>query len=178
MLESIFLSLFMKEKISHRIFVFEGKRDLEKRFAGKIQNYGGIKGENYYYLILIDQDGADCKKLKEKYEKLIKEKIKREISVLIRIACHELESFYLGDLDAVENALRIKIPGKQDSKKYREPDQIEKPSDFLKKITKSEYMKSVEQSKKIGSLLKLDGSNKSKSFNALIKGIKDTVIFN
>ena len=45
---------------------------------------------------------------------------------LIRIACHELEAWYLGDLAAVEQGLELKKLGKlQNQRKYRNPDNID-----------------------------------------------------
>ena len=45
---------------------------------------------------------------------------------LIRIACRELESFYLADLQAVEQALGLSgIASQQQTRRYREPDRLQ-----------------------------------------------------
>ena len=95
-------------------------------------------------------------------------KNKSSSNLVIRIACHELESWYFGDLTAVEKALKreglIKYKVK---KKYRDPDNIQNPSKELEKITKGDYQKNL-GSKAIGSLDK----NTSPSFQSFVKGIQ------
>ena len=87
----------------------------------------------------------------------------------MRIACHELESFYLGDLEAVKTAYGIPVPS-QNARKFRTPDNLANAAEELKKITKMKYQK-LEGSRLIARHLKLDGSSSSTSFNALLSGI-------
>lgn len=55
------------------------------------------------FLVMRDQDRADCRDVKARLQDLVRATGKQD-KTLIRIACHELESFYLGDLEAVEKA--------------------------------------------------------------------------
>ena len=91
---------------------------------------------------------------------------------LIRIVCHELESWFLGDLAAVEQGLNIR-PGKlsklQNNKKYRNPDNIAAAKQESKKIT-STYQQ-ISSSKEIAKHLNIN-NNKSHSFNVFIQGLK------
>ena len=48
-----------------------------------------------------DKDSGDCRSIKRKMAQKVQNSGKMD-KTLIRIACHELESFYLGDLSAVE----------------------------------------------------------------------------
>jgi len=90
---------------------------------------------------------------------------------LVRIACHELESFYFGDLDAVEKGLGItNIVRYKNKAKYRDPDSIINPSYELEKLTNGSYQH-VMGSRSIAPHLSLD-KNTSHSFNALISGIR------
>ena len=76
---------------------------------------------------------------------------------LIRIACHELESRYLADLNAVERGLAIsgcRISGKR---KYRNPGEIPKPSIELERLTSRVYQK-IFGSGAIGAYLNIDNS--------------------
>ena len=88
---------------------------------------------------------------------------------LIRITCRELEAFYMGDIDAVRQAFP-RYTASSTAKKFRNPDGIGAPAEELRKITNGEYQK-IGGSRKISPLLKLDGSNRSQSFNTLIRGI-------
>ncbi len=94
---------------------------------------------------------------------------------MIRIACHELESFYLGDLQAVEQGLKINhLARQQQNKKYRSPDRLANATEELDKLSLNNYQK-VQASRDIAPFLKFDGSNRSHSFNVLISGIKNLI---
>jgi hypothetical protein len=53
-----------------------------------------------FFVVLRDQDSGDCLEIKERLMALCGRAGKED--ALVRIACRELESFYLGDLKAVE----------------------------------------------------------------------------
>ena len=90
---------------------------------------------------------------------------------LIRIACHELESFYLGDLQAVEQGLKISgIATLQKKAKYRAPDSLANAADELRHLTKEQYQK-IDGSRSISPYLQLD-KNQSASFGFLLSGIR------
>lgn len=168
---------YMLEKIIPRILpntpdikfiVFEGKQDLEKQLVLKLKHW---LTPDTKFLIIRDQDSGDCLKIKQNLLLKIKEAGKLDVS-LVRIACHELESFYLGDLQAVEQGLKMSgVSRKQRQSKYRIPDNLGNASEELEKITKYKYQK-IAGSKAIAPFLKLDGTNKSRSFNVLVDGIR------
>ena len=58
------------------------------------------------FLVMLDQDFEDCLKLKNELREKIDLAGKSDMT-LIRIACRELESFFFGDLAAVETALNV-----------------------------------------------------------------------
>ncbi len=150
-----------------RYIVFEGKQDMHKQLVRKLRHW---QEDNSYFIVMRDQDRGDCKKIKNDLFVLCKEAGRN--TALIRIVCHELESFYLGDLDAVEAGLGVKNIASQKSRaKFRNPDNLVNAADELKKITQNKYQK-LSGSRSIGTKLLLDGENKSTSFRVLISGIK------
>ena len=91
----------------------------------------------------------------------------------IRIACHELENFYLGDLVAVAKGLSCSSVARLASKSiYRQPDLIANAPDQLKRITGNAYQK-CSGSRAIAPYLDLSGGNRSNSFNALLSAIRE-----
>ena len=87
-----------------------------------------------------DQDSGDCKEIKENLANICEEAGRK--GVLIRIACHELESFYLGDLAAVEKGLDLKgLERKKEQRKFRDPDLLANPSEEMFKLTNNIYDK-------------------------------------
>ena len=166
----IIVPKIIPETVTPFYFSFEGKQDLEKNIAKKMKNW---LLPNTAFIIMRDKDSEDCLKLKERLVNLCLESGKAKESFLVRIACPELESFYLGDIDAVKNAgFRGTIPSKRKGK-FNTPDLLN-GFDELHSLTNGTYQK-VQGSKAIAPFLSLDGSNKSTSFNMLISGIRKII---
>ena len=127
------------------------------------------------FIVMRDQDSKpDCKAIKAELLQKCDDAGKLKQS-LVRIACKELESFYLADLAAVESALSLTGLAKHQNKAiYRNPDNCQNPSKELAKLTKGNYQK-VSHSREIG--LKADIFNvRSSSFTNLISGIKKSEV--
>ena len=154
------------DNVAYQILPFEGKSDLEKKLCRRLR---GWRKPVTRFVIIRDQDSGDCRMIKEKLLQLCQEAGKSDC--LVRIACHELESFYLGDLAAVEAGLSLNgLSQRQRQKKYRAPDSVASPSQELIRITGKRYQK-VAGSRAISRHLDLE-NNKSHSFNVLIEGIR------
>jgi hypothetical protein len=160
------LPRLLPDNIQCYYIVFDGKQDLEKQLARKLR--GWQKPESAF-LVIRDQDASDCRVVKSQLLSLCHEAGKPE--TLVRIACHELENFYFGDLAAVEVGLEITNVARHRKKsKYRIADSVENPSEELEKLTKGVYQK-LSGSRSIGPVLSLE-NNTSHSFNVLISGIR------
>ena len=91
---------------------------------------------------------------------------------MIRIPCHELESWFLGDLQAVEKGLAIKsgkLSKLQQKQKYRNPDNLASPKQELKKIAL--LYQPISGSRAISPHLNL-ANNTSISFQIFLAGVK------
>jgi hypothetical protein len=166
MLEGI-LPRLLPEQIEARFIIFEGKQDLHKQLVRRLRFW---QKPDSYFVVIRDQDHADCRQVKQALVALCQQADRA--NSLVRIACHELESFYLGDLAAVEIGLELKgLAKRQTIKKFRTPDKLENAAEELEKITQHSYQK-LSGSKRISPHLKLDGSNTSKSFAMLVCGIQ------
>lgn len=162
------LPRLLPDGIGHRVIPFEGKQDMEKRMGLRIRSY---QNPNVRFIVLRDQDShADCVALKQSLQARC-QGTGREAHCLVRIACTELETFYLADLAAVAQALEM--PGlvkHQENRKFRSPDQLGSPSQELKALTKNRYEKRV-GSRAIGQHLALE-NNRSPSFRHFVAGIR------
>ncbi|QDD64037.1 DUF4276 family protein [Herbaspirillum seropedicae] len=167
MLETL-LPRVLHPHVHHRLIPFEGKQDLEKQLERKLRGY---LNPDARFLVMRDQDShADCKALKVGLLARCEAAGKGKVS-LVRIACRELESFYLADLAAVESALNIQDLSKhQETAKYRDPDRLGSPSAELGELTRGRYQK-VGGSRMLGSRLNLENA-RSPSFANLIRGIR------
>lgn len=166
MLEGL-LPKLLPAGIVSRFVVFEGKQDLEKQLVRKIRAYSNPDAR---FIVMRDQDASpDCKAVKAKLTELCRQAGKP--AALVRIACRELESFYLGDLAAVEQGLEITgLVRQQQNRLFREPDQLGSPSRELKALSKGLYQK-VGGSRAIGPHLDPENS-RSVSFHNLVTGIR------
>ena len=167
MLEGILPRLFPSGGLVFRYMVFEGKQDLEKQLPRKLKGY---RNQNARFLVLRDQDSnPNCADVKKRLRALCDHAGKPD--ALVRIACRELESFYMADLAAVELGLGLHgLVQLQSTRKFRSPDYLGSPSKELSTLTKGKYQK-VGGSRSIGVHLQLDNC-RSDSFRNLVAGIK------
>ena len=167
MLEGL-LPRILDAQIRTRFIPFEGKQDLEKQLVKRIRGY---QNPHARFIVLRDQDRQpDCRVLKQSLLDKCRESGKIE-STLVRLACRELETFYLADLAAVESGLNLTGLQKQQKKqKFRQPDFLGSPSVELVKLTKNAYQK-ISGSRKIGKFLDPENT-RSPSFHNLLRGIQ------
>lgn len=163
------LPRMLPDIIAVRYVVFEGKQDLEKNIVRRLR---GWRAPNTVFVVLRDQDAGACLAVKQELVGKCREAGKPD--AVVRIACRELESWYFGDLTAVESGLGIANLARYGNRRqYRTPDEIHSPAVELFKITRNVYQK-VSGSRAIGPQLSLD-RNKSHSFRVFIEGVQGAV---
>lgn len=170
LLEGLLPRFLPMDRIALRYVVFEGKQDLEKQLVRRMRHW---RTPDTHFIVLRDQDSADCEDVKRRLVELCLEANRPE--TLVRVACREIESWYLGDLAAVEKGLSV--PGlarRQLSRKFRNPDRLGGPSHELRRLTSGVYQK-ISGSRAIAPHLALDGSNRSESFQRFITSVRRVV---
>lgn len=154
------------ETVTMRYIVFEGKQDLERNIGRRIRFW---RAPNTAFIVLRDQDSGDCRLLKRRLISICREAGRGD--TVVRIACQELESWYFGDLRAVEEGLKIgNLQRYGRSRKYRNADEIGSPARELDKITGGRYQK-IDGSRAIGPLLSIS-TNRSRSFQVFVEGVR------
>ena len=149
-----------------RYLVFRGKQDMERNLVRRLR---GWQMPDSIFIVMRDQDSADCHYVKSGLVEKCRESGKS--GWIVRIACREMESFFLGDLAAVEQGLGLeKLREKQLSRKFRNPDKLANPATELMRLTGQRYDK-LSGSRAIAPYLDLS-QNKSHSFNVLVSGIR------
>jgi hypothetical protein len=165
MLEGL-LPRFLPGDVFPRYIVFEGKSDLEKQLERKLK---GWLVPDSLFVVLRDQDAGECAVIKKRLVE--KCRLANKPATLVRIACRELESWYLGDLNAVERALQVRNLGRQQAtRKYQAPDRLGQPDEELIRLTNGRYQK-IAGSRDIGPHLALHG-NLSRSFQVFMTGLQ------
>lgn len=169
MLDILLPKILDSQQITYRLHPHNGKTDLERSIPRKARVFGRIP--NCYLVIVRDQDAADCKLVKTALVELCCKN--HAPSFLVRIACRELESWLLGDLEAVEQAYPKSKAARQARKaKFRNPDALGNPAQELGKLTKK--MGKINRTAAIASYMELE-RNRSHSFQVFVKGLRDFV---
>lgn len=154
-----------REHRDWRCIPHEGKSDLEKSIPRKLR---GWRTQGTRFVVLRDQDSADCHSVKLRIRTLCVDAGKPD--TLIRIPCHELESWFLGDLGAVAIAFdRPDLARLQTKKKYRNPDHLSNASSEIHELTG--VRGKVNRARLIASKMNIN-INKSHSFNVFLSGLR------
>ncbi|MCP4214809.1 MAG: DUF4276 family protein [bacterium] len=147
----------------------QGKSDLQKSIPRKMKAFSGYH-EPVILVILHDQDSNDCIELKKKLTELCKSS--GSCSFLIRIVCRELESWYLGDMQAIESVYpSFKAKKYINKAKFRNPDRCNAADELTKILPKFSIKNKVKASKSIPQHFDIAG-NRSVSFNHFVSGLK------
>lgn len=146
----------------------QGKSDLERSFPKKIGAWGSPTLPRF--IVMRDNDGADC--TQRKFALLKRVPQQRLHLVKIRLVMQELESWYLGDPEALVKAGLIdrrKADDFNGRAKYRNPDSIiHAKEEFTRNI---EERGQIELARLIGPHLS-PKSNRSGSFKTFVKALK------
>jgi len=169
-----FLNIFLLRtfpNINPIIIAHEGKQNLEKSIPKKIGGWKNNDETKFQFIIIRDKDSGNCIEIKEHLLELSRQ-AGRDDSVVI-IAVHELESWFLGDLAAIETAYQINnLSKKQNTKKFRNPDHLANPSYELFKITK--HSAKISRARKISHAMNLT-QNASESFNHFVRKMNEII---
>ncbi|HAR19661.1 MAG TPA: hypothetical protein DCR46_03315 [Cytophagales bacterium] len=112
-------------KLNENVFIrsFEGKSHLKKALPTKAKVYKNFH-EPVKLVVIHDQDSSDCKTLKDSLTALISST--NFTNYKIRIVCKELENWYFGDINALEEVIPgLSSKNLKNKAKFRNP---EKPN--------------------------------------------------
>lgn len=158
------LPQILPEGVFHLCIPHEGKQDLEKSIPHKLR---GWNQPNTWFVVVRDKDQSDCYAVKDRLKYLCAQA--GQPSTLVRIAVHELESWFLGDLQAVGSAFENeKLPQYQSRAKFRNPDALANAAEELRSLV-PEYQK-LKGARAIAPHMDVNG-NQSLSFQHLVSGI-------
>ncbi len=169
-LEGILLRLGF-EPHYFRIKHHQGKEDLIRNLDKVVKKES--KEANFLF-VLVDQDKRNC----YEFKKEIKEKMQScACNYKIRIACYELEAWFLGDMDAIKQcSQKFKPDFFRNKEKYRYIDNIVKPSIEIETIVpdwKQTFLRKDKFAAEIAKHISLESKiNKSHSFNIFLEAIK------
>jgi len=176
MLEEASMSLFLENllprffpEMKFRCIAHNGKNDLQKSIPKKLKAWQDKESK---FIIIRDNDNAEPGSIEKLLENICKNsKNYNNNQTIIHLAYQELESWFLGDLNSLEECYgKLSVNNMQ--KKFRTPDKLDSPSKEIKRIIPS-YQK-LEGSERIGKVLS-KYNNRSDSYNLLISSLDKLV---
>ena len=148
-----------------------GKHNLDRSIRTTLRNWQ-MPGDRF--VIVRDSDNADCIALKQELREYCREG--RREDTLIRIVCQELESWYLGDADALADAFGDeKLRRIKRRPAYLDPDARPSPSKDIERLVPG--FRKIDGARRMAMHLTREG-NRSHSFAVFLDGIasiSDTV---
>lgn len=120
--------------VEFEIRTFRGKHDLLNKLPARLQGYAKWAAHvGRKIVVLVDRDDDDCVTLKKRLEVMavsaglktsVNSSSRADVLVLNRIAVEELEAWFFGDGNAINQAYP-RVPASLDQKAaYRDPDSI------------------------------------------------------
>ena len=164
LLEGLLPRLF--PELSFLCVPHEGKQDLEKSIPRKLKAW---REPGVHFVVVRDQDSADCHQVKDRLVQLCQRTGRRD--VLVRVVCRELEAWYIGEPQAIEQAFPNTRPNalrELGRSRYRNPDTVVQPSDAIAKLI-PEFQKRSGARRMAAFLSR---SNTSHSFQVFIEGVE------
>ncbi len=146
----------------------EGKQDLEKSIPRKLKAW---REPGVRFVVVRDNDNGDCVRTKEKLLGLCREAGRDD--VLVRIACQELEAWYLGDPDALARAFgdeRLAELARRE--RFRNPDAVVAPAQALEELAPA--FQKVSGARLMAEHL-TEAASRSRSFQVFFEGLRRVI---
>lgn len=148
----------------------EGKSHLQKSIPNKIKAFQKFSIP-VKVMIVHDQDSNDCLILKKKLLELSRQG-NEQVPVVVRIACRELENWYLGDFEALEKLYtEVKAVKYSQKSKFRNPDSVFGAQEMT--ALSRNFSKSA-AARALGTIISID-NNRSPSFRQFISGLNKLI---
>jgi hypothetical protein len=144
----------------------EGKSDLDRSVPRKLAAWQ-VPGDRF--VVLRDNDAAACEEVKARLVKLCADSGRPD--TLVRLACQELEAWYLGDLEALAAAYdEPKLCGPAMRKRFVDPDAWQKPSVEVQRVL-PQFQKG-QGARRMGIALRGADESRSRSFQVFVAGVR------
>lgn len=165
-----FLPHIISNEVKVTYLVFEGKQDLEKRMIRTLRAWRQTEAR---FIILRDQDCGDCHSIKADLLARCSQS-ERADRCKVRIACRELEAWFIGDWHSVAKAFdNPKLSKLQNKSIYR--DDLENLSNPVAELRKyiPHYQKR-DGARRIGPYLRKE-NNLSRSFRVFVEAVQNVL---
>jgi len=169
----VFLSAFLDHnggitRPNRKIIPHSGKSDLKRSIPAKLR---ALNDPDTLFVILIDQDSNDCMELKKEMAAICDRVPNAKYK--IRVVCHELESWYLGDAAAIDAAFNTKLTTHAKNRFFRAPDDVPNPKQVLRRYIKNEGQIYIANKMGVSMTRTSCVNNRSRSFKVFMRLFDD-----
>jgi len=141
----------------------EGKQDLERSVPKKLAAW---REPGARFVVVRDNDNGDCRALKQRLVGLCTARA----DTIVRIACQEVEAWYLGDPIALAQAFEDrKLAEAGRRARFRDPDTVPRPAKALEELVPT--FQKVSGARRLAAHLD-PARNRSASFSAFIDAVR------
>lgn len=151
--------------LEFRCIHHEGKQDLDRSIPKKLRAW---REPGVRFVILRDNDGGDCRSLKARLVSMCNEAGRSDS--LVRLACQELEAWYLGDPEGLADAFDdgdLRFIGRK--ARFRDPDALMHPARELAELAPG--FQKISGARAMATRL-VESRNTSVSFRAFVRGVR------
>jgi hypothetical protein len=163
-----------------KIHNFQNKDRLLKRLPDRMQGYSKFLPDDWRIVIIVDQDRDNCQELKNKLCDASRVVTQQKGNVVLhRIAVEELESWFLGDVQAIRVEYEKIPPSLSQTAKFRNPDNItggtwEQLDRILKKYGYHTGLQKIDFAQKVSRHMDVE-NNLSRSFQVFRDGLRKII---
>ena len=172
-LDVILPKLIDPSRVSYQVIAHDGKQDLETAIRRTVPSLSRIPGARI--IVTRDQDAEDCLLVKKHLQELVMANCNAPYK--IRVLCHELENWFLGDFEAISAAFpRFRPDQVRQKAKYRNVDNLANaPQELLKIIPElagRAYLSKINTASMISPHLNTE-RNTSLSFQNFVRAVEE-----
>jgi hypothetical protein len=118
--------------LSFAVYPYQCKQDLLDKLPSRLRGYAAWLPDDYRIVVIVDRDDDDCEELKQKLEQaahtvglITRTQAQGQgYQAVNRLAIEELEAWYFGDWQAVQDAFPRVNPNIPHKAGYRDPDAV------------------------------------------------------
>ena len=177
------------DQATFNIYVLAGKQNLLKNLPARLKSYRNWLPDDWYIVVVIDEDRQDCLALKQQLEQVALEAGLRtkstagfdsNVQVINRIVVEELEAWFFGDVEALVAAFPRLPRTLARQTRYRDPDAIRGgTAEALERLLQKhgyqlEGLRKIEVARRIAEHMDPD-RNRSKSFQVFRDALRKLV---
>lgn len=177
------------DQATFNIYVLAGKQNLLKSLPTRLKSYRNWLPNDWYIVVLVDEDRQDCLALKQQLEQAAHDAglltksaagTKKRFQVINRIVVEELEAWFFGDVEALVAAFPRLPRTLARQTRYRDPDAIQGgTAEALERLLQKhgyqlEGLRKIEGARRIAEHMDPD-RNRSKSFQVFRDALRKLV---